>query len=512
MSRSKGKSRTEDAWVAWMKAQRKLLQAWTNTPSAGMPPWGPAAAMDSSSPYGSWLPPGFPAFPPWNAQTPFPTDFFNAASNAAPWAGGGVPATPWNIFTASPAGIFNAAARGGRGAPMAPWIKGDAGLPGAAEMFHYIPGAWLQFLLGLWPSVADALVNVSRQVPNAEHTGLDEWRQTLERALAEGKKALEAGEENARAFTTQLLSLGLPQPPGGGAEAGAAWNASRELLEQWLAMPAMGPYRAEQEAAAETMRLLLDLQDKARAHNELLAGMGKDIIDVLRNRLLTMLEEGKSLTSLREGFNLWVGCCERVYRERVMSDDYSKRYGNVVNASFRLRKHLLQRQQHWLESQGWPSRREIDAVLKQQRTLDERCNTLAEAQNSLDQRLDEMQGKHEHLDAELGKLRQEQQNVNVQLDTLSQEQRGMSVHLTDVDERLSQALDVLQSSTSAASTGRAGAEPSSGPGAATAVADTAYPVSVTSSEAAAPSSHTEPHQLPAAGNPAQDYWSSGRHD
>lgn len=385
-------------------------------------------------------------------------------------------------------------------------------------MFLQVPGAWLQSLLGLWPTVADALGTVSRKVPPIEDTGFNEWRQALERALAESKGIFELGEENTRAFTTKILSLGLP-PLETGATADVAWSATREWLEQWLSMPAIGPYREEQETAAKTVRLLFDVQDKTRAHNELLVGMGADVIDALRTHLLTMLEEGKSLTSLRGGFNLWVECCERVYRERVMNDRYSKCYGEMVNASFRLRKHLMQWQQHWLETQGWPSRRETDAVLERQRVLDERYDDLVQGLRSCNEHLGEIQEKHNDIDARLDGLQQEKQDIKAQLNALQQAQHGIKDHLRGLDERMSQVLDVLQASVTVASpqteAEAAQIESARGldPAAAGPSPSDAYPMDVTASEVAMPPSPAEspPQSLPAH-SPAQDYWSSGRHD
>lgn len=381
-------------------------------------------------------------------------------------------------------------------------------------MFLQVPSAWLQSLLGLWPAVADALGTVSRKVPHAEDAGLDEWRQALERALAESKRIFEAGEENARAFTTRILSLGLP-PLETGATADPAWGAAREWLEQWLSIPAMGPYREEQETAAKTVRLLFDVQDKTRVHNELLAGMGADVIDALRTRLLTMLEEGKSLTSLRGGFNLWVECCEKVYRERVMNDRYSKCYGEMINASFRLRKHLMQWQQRWLETQGWPSKRETDAVLDRQRDLEEGHDALVQGQRSGNEQLSEIKARQNDINARLDGIQQEQQDIKAQLSISQQAEHGVKAQLSGLDERMSQVLDVLQASVAPPQAEVVQAEATRGfdPAVAEPASADAYPESVTTSEVAMPSSRpAPPPQPPSTRAPAQDYWSSGRHD
>lgn len=418
MSRREGKgksraSRPEEAWSAWLKAQRRLLKAWTrNLRVTGIPEGGggPGAGF-SAAPWWQGLPGtgGSPVFgsagfasPPWAAfMPPFsafapPFDFLGAALRQ-----GGAESPDW----------------WGRIFPFPPWQQKE--LPGVEAIFQHIPGAWLQSLLGMWPVAAEILTQLSRQATG--EPDFDDWKKQVEEACRNTEKVCGSYAENMDAFIARLLSLGMPLPrQGEGEEADAAWQAAREWLEQWLSLPVVGPWRVEQEQAHETLRLWFEVLDKARTHNDVLSGMGREAMDALRERLLLLLEEGRSITSLRDGFHLWVECCEQAYRGRVMNDRYSRHYGELVNALFRLRKHTAEQQGRWLESQGWPSRQEMDTVLKAQHDLGARLDTLQEAQDGLHTRLDalrqagmEQQRCCAELDRSLLQVREQMQDLRV---------------------------------------------------------------------------------------------------
>ena len=355
MGARKAKASSDKTWAKLLKTQRKLLRAWV--PGGGQELPGPPVMS------------GFPF----------------AADPAAP-----LPFGFTNPFAASPQGGFP----GG----FNPWLS-----PGSSttELFNLASAPWLQSLMQYWPQLATTLQQLGKQA--ADSRAFD-WQGGIDQAFAAGKATFELYEKNIRDQIMQLLCMGQSVDP-----------ALRKHLE--LHIPATGLFQKEHESVKKTQQLLLDVQETAQQHNELLAGLGAEVLDVMRDRLLVMQEEKQSLSSLRACFHLWVECCEQVYRDRVSNKHYAERYGAMMNACFRLRKHLQEQQGLGLESLGLPSRRELDAVHKDLRQLHEQLDTLQQHFSQQQGQLDALQQQFSQQQGQLDALQQQFTQQQAQPDT-----------------------------------------------------------------------------------------------
>jgi class III poly(R)-hydroxyalkanoic acid synthase PhaE subunit len=162
---------------------------------------------------------------------------------------------------------------------------------------------------------------------------------------------------------------GAPPPS---ASASALWDR----LQRLTPLPAIGPARERLEAAREGARLILQCETAAQAYLTALREIAAAAFEALRRRLAGMAGDHARDGALMRLHEVWLECAEGAYAERVMTDDYARRFGELLNSTMRLRKHFQKLEADAFAQRNLPSRPEIDALHARVRQLQERLDAL----------------------------------------------------------------------------------------------------------------------------------------
>ncbi len=243
-----------------------------------------------------------------------------------------------------------------------------------------LPGAGFSPFTGWFPSYLSAFTSTGNAgnmwflqklqellTESCQMADSDGWKAPLARffQLIQASEQIMQDQQNALAD----LLPGIQKAQGNG---GLAGEAFRQWLQpfgldtaKWLELPSMGPFSQLQRRAQQASKLYLEALRTLREHNTFLQQGHWDALNSLHKKLLQMAEQDKSVQSLSELRKLWIHYLEQSYQERVMSAEYSRLYGEMVNASLRWRQYLQQVLDQERSNAGLPVRREMDAVLQQ---------------------------------------------------------------------------------------------------------------------------------------------------
>jgi len=154
----------------------------------------------------------------------------------------------------------------------------------------------------------------------------------------------------------------LPGDYFSGAGGHTAFDA-RAKLDEVLSAPGLGYTRESQADVKQFARLLLDYQTAQQSYTHFFVEMGRQSLDAMRERLMARMEGGEDpVTSVRELYDLWVDCSETVYGERVLSDEYSRLNGEMINALMALKQHSARSADGVAGMMNMPTRQEVDTV------------------------------------------------------------------------------------------------------------------------------------------------------
>ena len=165
--------------------------------------------------------------------------------------------------------------------------------------------------------------------------------------------------------SAHVLSALLPLP-------GNPWQATKtdalaqlhgrlkENAERLLAVPAIGYSRETQEQYQQLARLMLAY---AQALQEYRLGFAR-VAECSAANAAKRLEaaDAERVESLRQLYDLWVDACEEEYAAYAMSDDYARRYAQLVGALAALKRQVSELLDETLDVMNLPTRRETDAL------------------------------------------------------------------------------------------------------------------------------------------------------
>lgn len=129
-----------------------------------------------------------------------------------------------------------------------------------------------------------------------------------------------------------------------------------------LRMPAFGLNREHQERLQALAAAQIELQEKNDAYNQLMLGIGQDAFVRFERKLAERSEPGRQLKSARALFDLWIDAAEDAYAEVALSQEFRKRYGELVNAQMKVRAGIQREVEQFCDLFGMPGRTEVDAA------------------------------------------------------------------------------------------------------------------------------------------------------
>jgi len=231
-----------------------------------------------------------------------------------------------------------------------------------------------------WNSLQQQAMGNSRPAANPWEQGLDHWWSAIKGAvpptsqdfyskmmeqgkdffrMAETVMPTSGGKDGATEAWTKLLSTfaeSFKQSPGTGAfKQGTGfwempmdnWNRMasalspvpgdalrgmptggvKENLDRMLGAPGLGYTRESQAQYQSLMQAMMEYQEAMTEYALLFTQMGEKSVSLLQKKA-----QDTPIESARQLYDLWIGCCEEVYAEQVMTPEYIELHGRLVNA------------------------------------------------------------------------------------------------------------------------------------------------------------------------------------
>jgi class III poly(R)-hydroxyalkanoic acid synthase PhaE subunit len=139
-------------------------------------------------------------------------------------------------------------------------------------------------------------------------------------------------------------------------------DAIQAHLDQFISAPGVGHMRERQSLYQELYRLGTNYQTALQASLQFQNEIGLKSIDRFQSCFSNLEEKGQQLDSMRSVYDLWVDCCEEVYAESVITDEYVEIHGNLINALMALKQHSRMLVDEVLEGFNMPTRQELNAL------------------------------------------------------------------------------------------------------------------------------------------------------
>jgi class III poly(R)-hydroxyalkanoic acid synthase PhaE subunit len=158
----------------------------------------------------------------------------------------------------------------------------------------------------------------------------------------------------------------------------------QEGLEQMLSAPGLGYSREDQAQYQALMRAGIDYQRAFQDYSSFFNQLGIKALHRLRDELQQKSEADEIIDSARGLYDTWVGCCEAVYADEVITPDYSRVHGRLINAQMALKQRLSVMVDESLGAMNMPTRGEL-------RTLQDRLQETRRENKQLRQELDQIQ-------------------------------------------------------------------------------------------------------------------------
>ncbi|MBL8263602.1 MAG: class III poly(R)-hydroxyalkanoic acid synthase subunit PhaE [Xanthomonadaceae bacterium] len=146
-----------------------------------------------------------------------------------------------------------------------------------------------------------------------------------------------------------------------------------------LRLPAFGMNREHQERLQALAAAQIELQERNDAYNQLMLGIGQDAFVRFERKLSERSEPGRQLKSARALFDLWIDAAEEAYAEVALSQEFRKRYGELVNAQMKVRAGIQREVELFCDLFGMPGRTEVDAAHRRIAELERQVRRLRNA-------------------------------------------------------------------------------------------------------------------------------------
>jgi class III poly(R)-hydroxyalkanoic acid synthase PhaE subunit len=155
-------------------------------------------------------------------------------------------------------------------------------------------------------------------------------------------------------------------------------------IERFLSAPGLGYLREEEGQYKKLLQRSLEYQRALGEYLRFFSNLGLLAADRLRDKVQALIDEGGRIDSARGLYDLWVASSEEVYGEQVMTPEYAKIHGRLVNALMALKQKLSLLVDETLGGFNMPTRREL-------RTLQDRLQESRRAYKALQAQVEQLQ-------------------------------------------------------------------------------------------------------------------------
>lgn len=123
----------------------------------------------------------------------------------------------------------------------------------------------------------------------------------------------------------RMVSVLSPVP--GDILRGMPSSGLKENLNRMLDAPGLGYTRESQAQYQSLAQAVMEYQEAMAEYTLFFNRMGEKSVNRLQERVT-----GTPIESARQLYDSWIGCCEEVYAEQVMTPEYISLHGRLVNA------------------------------------------------------------------------------------------------------------------------------------------------------------------------------------
>jgi len=145
----------------------------------------------------------------------------------------------------------------------------------------------------------------------------------------------------------------------------ASHQATSSLFDPfgfYASIPGIGYTREKQEQANKLYKLFVDYEAKMREYNAEMTKVGLQALHRFNDYLHNPPADAAPLESLKQIYAKWVDVCEEVYAKYAVSDDYTRLYGDTVNALMAFKKQLHAVTDDMADQFNLPTRSEVDSL------------------------------------------------------------------------------------------------------------------------------------------------------
>jgi polyhydroxyalkanoate synthesis regulator phasin len=138
--------------------------------------------------------------------------------------------------------------------------------------------------------------------------------------------------------------------------------AAFDPLGFFASMPGIGYTREKQEKLNHLYQQWAEYESKSRAYNAGMAKVGMEAVQKFQEYLASPPKDAEPLKSLKEVYAKWVDVCEEIYARYAMTEEYTKLYGEVVNALMTFKKQQNKMTDDMMDQFNLPTRQEVDSL------------------------------------------------------------------------------------------------------------------------------------------------------
>lgn len=189
----------------------------------------------------------------------------------------------------------------------------------------------------------------------------------------------------AQGFAPAGWTAAQPWNPQGGFNAFQPGTQGFDPFGFYASLPGIGYMREKQDAYNLLYKLWTEFEGQTRKYNAAMAQVGIEAVQKFQDYAANPPQGAEPLKSLKEVYAKWVDVCEDVYARYAMSEEYTKLYGEVVNALMAFKGQVNVLTDDIADQFNLPTRTEVDS-------LHQRLHQLRRENIELRKAIDEIRG------------------------------------------------------------------------------------------------------------------------
>ncbi|GEM_PF-829542 len=141
-------------------------------------------------------------------------------------------------------------------------------------------------------------------------------------------------------------------------------DSLQSTAAKYLSIPGIGYTRETQEQHLKGIKLWGEYQKASNEFNNANSHVNTKALEGLKKKIFALAKEGKSISSLREIYDLWVDANEGAYAEFVYSEEYTQLYSAMVNSLMAFKQHSQIFVDKSLSEMNVPTQKGVDTIKK----------------------------------------------------------------------------------------------------------------------------------------------------